>query len=181
MRKVANLGLKTTYEERQAVHRLIKKLLALPYLPSGHIQGAFDNLRQLANTPALRELFQYVQDTWLDSDVWGIRQWSVFWLTVRTNNDVEGWHRRMIGRAGKAKLQFYVLVPLLMKEANQLSIIMRLVDEQQLTRYQRTTYRRIHGALFELWSEYEENTITTSLFLRKVGQIIAPAVPRPEQ
>jgi hypothetical protein len=84
----------------------------------------------------------------------------------------------MIGKAGKAKLQFYVLVLLLKKEANQLSVIMRLVDEQQLTRYQRTTYRKIHGALFRLWSEYEEKEITTSLFLRKVGQIIAPAVPR---
>lgn len=138
-------------------------------------------MRQLATTQLLRQLFQYVEDTWINSDVWGIRQWSVFRLAVRTNNDVEGWHRRMIGKAGKAKLQFYVLVPLLLKEASQLSIIMRLVDEQQLTRYQRVTSRRIHGTLHELWAEYEERTITTSLFLRRVGQVVAPAVPRPDE
>uniref|UniRef100_K1PT66 Uncharacterized protein n=1 Tax=Magallana gigas TaxID=29159 RepID=K1PT66_MAGGI len=45
---------------------------------------------------------------------------------------------------------------LLLKEASQLSIVMRLVDEQ-LTRYQRLTYRRIHGTLHELWAEYEED------------------------
>lgn len=33
MRKVANLCLKTTYEERQGVHRLIRKLFALSFLP----------------------------------------------------------------------------------------------------------------------------------------------------
>lgn len=38
MRKVANLGLRTTYEERQGVHRLIRKFLALPFLPPGHIR-----------------------------------------------------------------------------------------------------------------------------------------------
>nr|XP_034324221.1 uncharacterized protein LOC105318372 [Crassostrea gigas] len=92
-----------------------------------------------------------------------------------------GWHRRMIGKAGKAKLQFYVLVPLLLKEASQLSIIMWLVDEQQLTRYQRLTYRRIHWTLHERWAEYEERIITTSLFLRRVGQVVAPSVPRPDQ
>lgn len=87
----------------------------------------------------------------------------------------------MIGKTGKAKLQFYVLVPLLLKEASQLSIIMRLVDEQQLTRYQRLTHRLIHGTLHELWAEYEERIITTSLFLRRVGQVVAPGVPRPDQ
>lgn len=60
---VADLGLKTAYEEWQEVDRLIRKLLALPYLPPGQIRGAFVNLRQFDNTPPLRQLLQYVEET----------------------------------------------------------------------------------------------------------------------
>lgn len=68
------------------------------YLPPGQIRGAFVNLRQFAivnlrqfaNTPPLRQLLQYVEETWINSDVRGICEWSVFQLAVRTDNDVEG-------------------------------------------------------------------------------------------
>lgn len=87
---VADLGLKTAYEEWQEVDRLTRKLLALPYLPPGQIRGAFVNLRQFANTPPLRQLLQYVEETWINSDVRGICEGSVFRLAVRTDNDVGG-------------------------------------------------------------------------------------------
>ena len=41
MRKVANLGLKTSYNENKGVHIFVRKLLALPYLPADHIRPAF--------------------------------------------------------------------------------------------------------------------------------------------
>lgn len=43
------------------------------------------------------------------------------------------------------------------------------------------TYRRIRRTLHEVLAKYEERTITTSLFLRRVGQAVAPGVPRPDQ
>ncbi|KAH3748838.1 hypothetical protein DPMN_183294 [Dreissena polymorpha] len=39
--------------------------------------------------------------------------------TVRTNNDVEGWHRRINTRAGRADLGFYMLVPLIRMRRRQ--------------------------------------------------------------
>ncbi|KAH3817881.1 hypothetical protein DPMN_119437 [Dreissena polymorpha] len=51
----------------------------------------------------------------------------------RTNNDVEGWHRRMNSMAGRAQLQFYVLVPLLLREAKLVAIQLQLVREDALT------------------------------------------------
>jgi hypothetical protein len=43
----------------------------------------------------LQSVMNYIQDTWFDSTVWPITAWSVFGKSVRTNNDVEGWHNRV--------------------------------------------------------------------------------------
>jgi len=47
---------------------------------------------------------------------------------------VEGWHRRLNNRATRGQLQFYLLVPLLYKEAAMLPLHMKLVSEKKLRR-----------------------------------------------
>lgn len=91
-----------------------------------------------------------------------------------------GWHRRFNGKAKGSKLHFYRLVPALRKEANTVSIQARLVEEQTLARYQRTTYKTSQGRLSTLWEQYEAKTMRTSDFLRAVGNIYAVAVQNPE-
>ncbi|CAC5402795.1 unnamed protein product [Mytilus coruscus] len=54
---------------------------------------------------------------WLQCSVWSVAQWSVYQLSIRTNNDVEGWHRRFNGKANGNKFHFYKMVPALIKEA----------------------------------------------------------------
>jgi hypothetical protein len=63
----------------------------------------------------------------------------------------------------------------------EVSIQVRLVEEQTLARYQRTTYKTSQGRLSTLWEQYEAKTIHTSNFLRAVGNIYAVAVPEPDQ
>ena len=89
MRKVANLGLKTSYNEKKGVHFFVRKLLALPYLPADHIRPAFNNISQTTSIQ-LQLLINYLTNTWLNNTTWSVQQWSVFRQTVRTNNDVEG-------------------------------------------------------------------------------------------
>jgi hypothetical protein len=89
MRKVANLGLKTSYNEKKGVHIFVRKLLALPYLPADHIRPAFNNIRQTTSIQ-LQLLINYLTNTWFNNTTWSVQQLSVFRQTVRTNNDVEG-------------------------------------------------------------------------------------------
>jgi len=56
------------------------------------------------------------------------------------------------------KLHFYRLVPALRKQANTVSIQVRLVEEQTLARYQRTTYKRSQNRLSTLWEQYEDHS-----------------------
>ena len=65
-------------------------------------------------------LLNYVEDNWLLSTVWQVSSWSVFGQTVRTNNDCEGWHHRINGRAKKGNLQFNLLILLLYREVSVL-------------------------------------------------------------
>ncbi|KAH3837820.1 hypothetical protein DPMN_111221 [Dreissena polymorpha] len=41
LRRINIVGLKTTYERREAVHALMRKLMAVPFLPGTHIPRAF--------------------------------------------------------------------------------------------------------------------------------------------
>ena len=72
----------------------------------------------------------------------------------RTNNDCEGWHGALNTRAAKSKLPIYLLVQLLGEEAQMVTVEAQLVSEGTLSRYQRSTNRRIQGRLFTAWEEY---------------------------
>jgi hypothetical protein len=77
MWKVANLGLKTSYNEKKGVHIFVRKLPALPYLPADHIRPAFNNIRQTTSIQ-LQLLINYLTNTWLNNTTWSVQQWSVF-------------------------------------------------------------------------------------------------------
>ncbi|CAG2244946.1 Acidic amino acid decarboxylase GADL1 [Mytilus edulis] len=95
-------------------------------------------------------------------------------------NVAEFKHRRFNGKAAHNHLHFYKIVPAFQQEAKTVSITQQLVSEQQLSRYQRDTYKQLQGRLTSLWDQYEEDSIRTSDFLRSVGHLYAPPVPQPE-
>ncbi|KAL3847154.1 hypothetical protein ACJMK2_018083 [Sinanodonta woodiana] len=67
-------------------------------------------------------------DMWICSKIWPISTWSVFAKSVRTNNDVEGWHSRLNRKARKSKLQFYVVITLLYTEAQMMPCQAKMVS-----------------------------------------------------
>ncbi|XP_052802936.1 uncharacterized protein LOC128233092 [Mya arenaria] len=130
LRHVQHLGLKATYERREGAHQLIRKLLALPFLPGQHIERAFIKLKDRAegSSNQMKELFTYVEDQWMESSLWSTTEWSVYRQTIRTNNDTEGWHRRLNFSAGRSILQFYVLLSLLLRESKMVKVTHQLVS-----------------------------------------------------
>ena len=84
-----NKGLATEYLERKGAYRFIRKLLCLPFLPAEHIREVFESLSDVAPDHYDR-LLHYVRTTWIDTEIWPVQCWSVYNMSVRTNNDVEG-------------------------------------------------------------------------------------------
>ncbi|KAI8490604.1 hypothetical protein Bbelb_318720 [Branchiostoma belcheri] len=93
---------------------------------------------------------------------------------IRTNNDVEGWHQRLKHQARRGKVPFYMLVNLLKKEADFVTLQVRAVSDHRLGRYQRRTYRLIQAKPFRLWDEYASGKRTTTSLLRSCARLYTP-------
>ena len=157
----------TACKEKKGVHKILKTLLALPYLPKRHIPEAFEDLRQQTNNcEQLTRVFNYVESTWLRNTVWAVENWSCYRRLVRTNNDVEGWHRRFNYRCGKENVLLYVLLPKMWKESLLVDLQLQLVTEHALTSDKRSSKDK-QDLLHKLWEQYEEKVLTTRDFLTK--------------
>ena len=81
-------------------------------------------------------MLTYFDQTWMKSTVWPIESWCVFKRTVRTNNDCEGWHRRLNNLApGQAGLNMYFLFQILYKETRDVNRQVKSVSEGKVLRF----------------------------------------------
>ena len=112
--------------------------------------------------------------SWYMDDRQLVAHWSVFGQGIRTNNDVEGWHRKLNGAAGTARPSFYVSLPLLHKDSEAVRRQVKLVKRGKLARYQRVAYRRQQGRIFELWDKYEARDLTTKQLLKACSHLTGP-------
>jgi hypothetical protein len=58
--------------------------MALPFLPTGQIQSAFDTLAARATSPELQQLVTYMKNTWITNSVWQPRNWCVFQISINS-------------------------------------------------------------------------------------------------
>ena len=166
-RRIQEEGLTTAYRENDAMHRYLRQLMALPFLPAAQIQETFDNLRTRANTDSLRSLVSYMDRQWFRNSVIPIESWSVFQLSVRTNNDVEGWHTRLNQKSNDGR-GIYRLIPKLRREAELIAVS---VASEDLARETNRRYTRLDDQLSTLWTSYQDSQMTTTSFLKRVGQL----------
>ena len=80
---------------RSSIHRFIRKVLALPFLPVEQITETFNTLKDTVDTEKITKLMDYINNTWINGSTWKPASWTVYGQSVRTNNDVEGWHHRI--------------------------------------------------------------------------------------
>ena len=80
-----------------------------------------------------------------------------------------GWHHRVNGKAGGNPLGFYRLVPLLLREAELVTIA---VETGDLSRYCSPRSIQQQAALETLWNHYVDG-MKTSRFLERAGELYA--------
>ena len=126
-------------------------------------------------------LVDYIEDTWINGHHSYSKpaSWCVYRRAIRTNNDVEGWHHRLNKHAGRAQLPFYMLLPLLYKEAGLIPYQQRLVSENQLRRYRRRKTTETQALLGQLWEDYHTQKLSVKQLLHKVSLLdsVAPVLP----
>ena len=173
-RKVQELGLQSSYTNDVGTHKFLRQLLSLPYMPQEHIEELFIRFyRKAAGVKELISLLNYVKDTWINSAIWPPHTWCVFGRSIRTNNDVEGWHNRINLKARKGNLNFYLLLKLLHDEAKIVNLQVRLLSEGKVLRKQQHKYNKHHGQLVKLWDEYNNDERSAKQLLKAVSHHIA--------
>ncbi|KAL8624484.1 hypothetical protein ACOMHN_053027 [Nucella lapillus] len=141
------LGMQQGFNTDPALHHYCKQLLALPYLPWEKVDPTLQELEAEATIEAQRHLCAYVRHTWLDNTLWHPSSWSAFYRFVRTNNDVEGWHRRLNSKAARGQLNLYLLLQLLSGEAALVSVNLTLLRESAAEKSSKERHREAVQAL----------------------------------
>ena len=146
--------------------------MALPFLPETEIVRMFTHLQGEANNAPLQMFAPYIECTWIGGS-WSPSDWCGYKQSVRTNNDVEGWHHGLHCRTSRRQqLPLYLLINLLHHEAQLTALHIRLVSARKLTRIQRKKYRQLQARIFDLWEEYENNNKTARQLLKNVQLLL---------
>ncbi|KAL3879474.1 hypothetical protein ACJMK2_031770 [Sinanodonta woodiana] len=105
--------------------------MTLPFLPAEHVAPPFVSLKyQTKMIALLYSRVHYVESTWITNITFPIDSWSVLRKSVRTNNDVEFWHRRINAKAGKANRPLYVPISILYDESTSVATQIQLVSQK---------------------------------------------------
>jgi hypothetical protein len=147
--------------------------MALPFLPADDIPTEFVKLRESAGG-ALADLFTYVEENWIEEQrLWAPATWSIFGRSIRTNNDVEGWHRRLNHNAKKGHLPFYLMITLLHQESQAVDLYVHVVSQGKLSRHQRKTYKHMQARIFESWNKFTAGDLSATHLLEQCLHLIA--------
>ncbi len=63
--------------------------MSLHLLPSTIIRK-YSKVKEKINIDLLDKFFIYIDNTWMQPGIWSPEEWSIFFQTIRTNNDAEG-------------------------------------------------------------------------------------------
>ena len=180
-RKVVELGCKSNYEnDSQFVHH-IKCISALVFLPENEVEEGFRTLTNHSAFPVeATQIAGYFHKTYIglnqaDSSVgrplFAIKFWNVNERTKnddhRTNNQVEGWHRRFQSVLSCGNPGFFTCVKALKREqVNTTNKVNRL--QAGFSVKKKNKYIALNDRLKKIVEEREERTVME--FLRAIAR-----------
>ena len=100
-----------------------------------------------------------LKKTWFSSSVWKPQDISAYQRLVRTNNDLEGYHRRLNARINKDNPSLFSLLEVLYKESQLVNLTAKLVTSNTVKMQRQRKTQERQGKLEDLWSEYDSGTL----------------------
>ena len=175
-RKIVNTELVKDYHSDTGTRHFCKKLMSLPLIPYNKINQVYEELlSEYPLTPKLSNLCTYFERVWLNSKVFTPESWSWFNEPIRTNNDVEGSHRRLNTRAQHNTLPFYPLMELLGEESSYVDYQHAMVASDTLSRNVSKRQSERQCILFELWFQYFNKELTPMELLCEIFDSTEPS------
>ena len=163
------IGLSGHYRDKtKPTKQLIRSLFTLPLLPLREMKSEFLRLKIKfdQNCEKMQNLYTYVAQTWFSSSVWEPRNICAYKRLVRTNNDAEGYHRRMSSRLGENPA-IYTLLEWLHTEARLVDVTCKILTAKNVKMVRRQQTRNAQALLTELWKQYENGDIDSTQLLEE--------------
>ena len=158
-RHVQDAGLQARYAADDALSLVTRMLVAIAFVPVNDIIDSFELLQEeLPNE--LQPVTDYFEDTFIGRP--GIRNhrrdpkfphnlWNVFERVAaglpRTNNNIEGWHRRMSASVGCHHLNIWLFLDVLKREQAMNRLLRHQIIAGEAPPLQRRQYRDLNQRL----------------------------------
>lgn len=109
-KNILSKGFQPAYVNDIEIHRYLRQLMVLAFLPANHIANYYDAWKDDMPLNIRREIqpmLNYFEHQWLRACPPNI--WSVYRIPRRTNNNLEGWHSGFAKRIGVSAPNFFVV------------------------------------------------------------------------
>ena len=144
-----------SYRENADHRNWFRMLRAMPFVPMPHVKDVFQFVKNTApDVPRVRDLNDYFDRTWMNGQ-YPIEMWNFFkYDGPCTNNHAEGYHTRLMRKAGKIHPNIFEVVELFsQEEAASVISILQLQSGQPAPKH-RKKYINLDARLDELGLEY---------------------------
>ena len=131
----------------------------------------FEDVRSSSPDAKILKFVDYVQKTWFSSSVWKPQDICAYQRLVRTNNDLEGYHRRLNERINKDHPAVYTLIQVLHKEAQLVELTAKLVSSSSVRMQRQRKTQDRQAKLQDLWSKYDSGTMSMEDFLTEAANL----------
>ena len=154
--KWKNLGLRPAVATNRPLKKLYGRVQALRFLPEEKIVPTFQRLKELSGIypedHKIHSFMEYIEKTWVSTNTFPPASWSQYNLTLRTNNDLEAWHRSF--NKGFTRPTFYTFQEKMYQELMEAKDRIQGGDFRR--RLARTTIRN-NETMEALWTTYEQD------------------------
>ena len=175
--KIKDFGLEKSYLEDRKVFKLLRKLMALPFIPSELIPDALARLQQKANTGLVHQLLNYVEAMWIEGDtcMWSPSVWSVYMLPYRASNDLENWQQRLGKKAKKGRLPLSALVMYLFGESKIVTLQVMIGNDGKQKRLQEESSKSLQVKVVKCWEEFQKEKRSLKQLLSTCASMFGPS------
>ena len=170
LRKAVQYGLQNEYYKKinSGLRCYIKWLMSLVLLPPDLMQTTFrlmfDKIKE-KNCPKLKKLYLYYEKNWINGNNWSIEEICQWKQHIRTNNDAERFHMKLMSTVEKSNVPFYELVNILGDIGRYIWNNAKMFAQGLIGSYQKKEAKSFEQTLTKASNLLQNNKITPIQFL----------------
>ena len=179
-RHIGELGLVRPYKDNRRFKKLVKKVMAIGFLPLAFVQNQFNMLRNTNSTrrmvaryPRLDDFLSYVSNTYINGQ-FPPAMWNVYDrpMETRTTNAIESYHRRWNQAVGVRHPSLWAWIRVLKDQYAINQAEMRKVRDGRPAPRRRLKWRRLENRVSDLKNQFTAGGLTLGQYWDAVKYLI---------